>query len=430
LCYTVTVNKIKNLPPHYRWNFLVFVVDVISFKAAFAFVDPNSVLPAFVRQFTDWAPVIGLVTTVVNGFWLLPQLLVARLINDRPYKKPYLLAGLIGRASFWVVALALWMGLARHSTAILILFFVCVAFFTASDGFTTVAWFDVLARAIPLRRRGRLLGTAQAIGGLAGAGVGVLIGLILGSPSLFFPANYALIFFLAGVAFIPSVIALTTLREPPPEENSVETNGLAKNGWLIPLRDPAFRRVMGCRMLIGMIALATPFYVVHASDVLHLSDSAVGSFVAAQTLAVVVAGPLLGMVSERWGPQYVIRIGGVGAAVAPLFALATHLVKSDWMVQAYPFVYAALGFTQSSWILGFFNYLLEIAPADLRPLYVGLGSTIMGALTLVPIVGGWLLETTSYTALFGVTAALMLLGTLFSLRLGPPSRIALTEEPL
>jgi MFS family permease len=181
-------------------------------------------------------------------------------------------------------------------------------------------------------------------------------------------------------------------------------------------------------MLIGMIALATPFYVVHASDVLHLSDGAIGSFVAAQTLAVVVAGPLLGMVSERWGPQYVIRIGGVGAAAAPLFALMTHLVSSDWMIRAYPFVYAALGFTQSSWILGFFNYLLEIAPTDRRPLYVGLGSTIMGTLTLVPILGGWLLEMTSYTVLFGVTAALMLLGTLFSLRLTPPLQIAPAED--
>jgi MFS family permease len=421
---------IKTLPPHYRWNFLVFTVDFVFFKIAFSFVDPNSVLPAFVCQFTDSAPLIGLVTTIYNGCWLLPQLLTARLINDKPRKKPYLLTGLVGRASFWVVALALWVGLARHSTAMLILFFACLGFFTASDGFTSVAWFDILARAIPLARRGRLLGMAQAIGGLAGTGVGVLIGLILDSPRLSFPANYALIFVLASVAFIPSIVALATMREPPPEGTCMETNSLARGGWSSPLRDPAFRRLMLCRVLIGMIALATPFYVVHASDVLHLSSRAIGSFVAAQTLAAVVAGPLLGLVSERWGPRYVIRIGGVGAAAAPLFALVTHLVKSGWMIQAYPFVYAALGFTQSSWILGFFNYLLEIAPTGRRPLYVGLGSTIMGALTLVPIVGGWLLEATSYTTLFGVTAALMLLGILFSLRLMPPSRVAPVEESL
>jgi MFS family permease len=425
----LAVNRhIKNLPPHYRWNFLVFIVDAVSYKTAFSFFDPNSVLPAFVSHFTSSAPVIGLVTTIFNGCWLLPQLLIARLINDKPRKKPYLLAGLSGRLSFWVVALALGAGLARHSTAMLILFFACLGLFAASDGFASVAWFDILARAIPAARRGRLLGASQATGGLAGAGAGVVVGLILGSSSLFFPANYTLIFALAGLLFIPSAIALATLREPPPEDLGVETNGLARDGWSSPLRNPAFRRLMVCRILIGMIALATPFYVVHASDVLHLSDRAIGSFVAAQTLAGVVAGPLLGLVSERWGSRYVIRIGGIGAAAAPLFALLADQVNSGWMIQAYPFVYAALGVTQSSWVLGFFNYLLEIAPVDRRPLYIGLGSTIMGGLTLVPILGGWLLEATSYAALFGVTAALMLLGTLFSLRLMPPSQIALAED--
>jgi len=386
------------LPPHYRWNF-----------------------PAFVGQLTDSAPLIGLVDTVFRGGWLLPQLAVAHLINDKPRKKPYMVAGLSGRILLWVIALALWAGLARHPTAMLILFFTCFWLFASSDGVVSVAWFDIIARAIPLKRRGRLMGMGQFIGGLAGIGIGALVGLILDRRP--FPDSYAILFTLAGAALVPSVIALISIREPPPESASPEANGQAKGSWLrLLVTDPAFRHLMICRMLIGMMALATSFYVVHAADVLHLPQSVIGQFVVAQTVAGVVASAVLSLVNERWGPRYVIRTASAAAVIGPLFALAAHLAGGGWLVQAYPFVYVALGVVNSAWMLGFFNYLLEIAPEGMRPAYIGLGNTIMGVLTLVPMAGGWLLETTSYTTLFSVTAAIVAIGFLFTLRLKPPQQ--------
>ncbi len=418
-----------SLPPHYRWNFAAFLVDYVCFGVAFAFINPNSVMPVFVRQLTTSAPVIGLVGTVFNGGWLLPQLAVARLINDKPRKKPYMIAGLGGRTLLWVIALALWAGLAHHPTAMLILFFACLGLFTASDGVASVAWLDIMARAIPLKQRSRLMGIGQVISGLAGIGVGALVGLILDQRP--FPDDYALLFTLAGVALIPSVIALILIREPPPENVSPGTNDRAKDRWLkLLVTHPAFRRLMVCRILVGMMGLAVPFYVVHAADVLHLPQSAVGGFVVAQTLAGVIASAVMGLVSERWGPQYVARIGSAAAVTGPLFALAVHLAGGGWLAQGYPFVYVSLGVVNSAWMLGFFNYLLEIAPQGMRSAYVGLGNTTMGVLTLVPMAGGWLLEATSYSTLFGVTAAAVAAGFLLTLGLKPPQRAAPVEDQL
>jgi hypothetical protein len=87
--------------------------------------------------------------------------------------------------------------------------------------------------------------------------------------------------------------------------------------------------------------------------------------------------------------------------------------------RAYPVVYVALAAYQSSIMLGYYNYLLEIAPDGMRPSYVGLGNTVVGVLTLAPTIGGWLLEATSYTVLFGVAAGLASLGTLMALGLEP-----------
>jgi hypothetical protein len=179
--------------------------------------------------------------------------------------------------------------------------------------------------------------------------------------------------------------------------------------------------------LIEMMALALPFYVTHATDVLNLSDSVLGSFVAAQALARAMAGFLFGLLSERQGPRYVIWIGSAAAVSGPLFALGVHISSVGWLGAAYPFVFVTLGFVQASYMLGFFNYLMEIAPGDLRPVYVGFQNTVIGLLMLVPIIGGWLLDATSYTVLFGLTTAVAALGFLFAMRLEPCPRVSITE---
>jgi len=423
------------LPPHYRWNFVAFMVDYICFGLALTFASFSTVMPSFVGELTDSAPVIGLVDTVFNACWLLPQLGIARVINDKPRRKPYMVAGLGGRVMFLVIALALWAGLARYPTAMLIVFFVCLGLFSLSDGLTSVAWFDIIARAIPLRRRGRLVGLSQVISGLAGAGVGVLVGQVLEQQP--FPGNYALLFALASAVLAPAAIALSLIREPPIEDDDPpadeQTQAQEKSNWAEILDNPAFRRVIACRILVGMMGLCTSFYVVYAADELHLPKSIIGTFVIAQTLSKVVASAVMGVFSERRGPRYVARIGSAAAMAGPLFALVVHIAATrspgaSWLVRAYPFVYVAIGVVYSTWMLGFTNYLLEIAPDKMKPAYVGLGNTILGVLTLTPMIGGWLLQATSYTVLFGTAAAITAVGFLLTLGLKPPRAPTLANQ--
>lgn len=429
-------NSPHAVPRYYRWNFVAFIVDYVFFGVALSFARVDSVLPAFVQHFTRSAPIIGLVSTVWNGCWLLPQLFAANWINDKPRKKPYLLLGLTGRVGFWIVSLALWLGLAGTPRLLLTIFFACLGLFTLLDGLASVAWFDMLARAIPVKRRGRLIGVGQVLSGVAGLGVGWVISEILASPRWPFPRDYGLIFLLAGVAFVPSTVALFALREPTAESNGLPEADKSRNGWIKPVvQDAVFRRLMVCRLLVGMISLVSPFYVVHATDVLDLPQVVVGGFVAAQQVAGVLSGVLLGLVSDRWGSWHAIRIGSAVSIVGPLFALVAHVADGEVLIRAYPLVYVALGVYQSSTMLGFYNYLLEIAPEARRSSYIGLGNTIMGVLTLAPTLGGWLLEATSYTALFGITAALLFLGFLVAMRLSPVSGpvegpvLARTDQP-
>lgn len=415
----------ETLPLHRRWNFFAFLVDYACFGVAFAFVSRDSVMPSLVRQLTGSAPVIGLVSTVFMGGWRLPQLLGARLIANKPRKKPYMLAGLLGgRLTLWVIAFALWAGLGRSPTLMLALFFTCLGVYALASGFSSVAWFDIMARAIPPKQRGLLMGLSQVISGVMGIGVGVLVGRILGSPNVPFPSNYALLFGIASVIMLFSSIALALVREPVMTTAELGAGGLPSGGELrLLFADRAFSRVVLCRILVAMVSLASPFYVVHAVDVLDLPQSVVGQFVMAQTLGRVATSGLLGMVVGRRGPRIVIRVGSLIAMAGPLFALVVHLAGAERLAGAYPIVFVALGAVHSIWMMGFFNYLLEIAPEGMRPYYIGASSTIMGLLTLVPMLGGVLLEATSYPVLFSVTAVLMAVGFLVSMTLRQPQSV-------
>jgi MFS family permease len=416
----------ETLPPHYRRNFAALLVDYFTFGIAMNFFNPNSLLPAFVGELTDSAFIIGSVSSAFSGSWLLPQLVAARIINDKPRKKPYLLSGISGRVMFWIIALGLGLGLGQKSpAAMLALFFTCLIAWAASDGVASVAWFEIMAAAIPSNRRGRLLGTAQVLSSLGGIGAGILIGQIL--THLSFPGNYTLTFALASTLLIPSTIALITLREVPsdiPQEETsepIEKQPSSKHliTWLrLPFTNPSFRHVMICRIMVGMMGLATPFYVQHATKELLLPQGIIGTFVIAQTVAGVAASAILGWTCEHKGTQHVIRIGSAAAIMCPLFALATHIVGSH-LAFAYPLAYVFLGIINSTWVMGFFNYLLEIAPEGMRPTYIGISNFVMGILTLVPMLGGWLLEITSYTVLFGTATVLVTVGFLLSLGLKP-----------
>jgi len=413
------------LPPHFRFNFTALMVDYVAFSVGFSIISVSTVLPAFVRTLTDSQPLIGLVGTLFSAGWFLPQLGAAALMSGKPRKKPFMLVAVyLERPIFLLVAVALWAGLASRPSAMLAVFFTAVALFTILDGIASVAWFDILARTIPLARRGRLVGGSQLISGLLGIGVGLLVGHILESPALPYPHNYALLFALSSVVHFPSLIALTLLREPQKAagESHASLAEFTRKLGQVWRGEPDFRRLLGFRWLVGLMGLATPFYILHATEVVGLPEAATGWFVSATMAGGVVASLWLGWLSERKGPRPVIWATGLTALLMPLLALLIHFVPLPGLEQAYVLIYFLYGMNNNLWMLGPTNYVLEMASEEQRVLYVGLYNTL--GLVLVPssVLGGFLLQATSYPALFACTTLGVAAGLLLSLGLREPQR--------
>lgn len=66
----------------------------------------------------------------------------------------------------------------------------------------TIVWWDVLAKAIPSSRRGRVLGFSTALDGAISIGAGLLIAYLLGDSGPGFPTAYTILFAAAGGCFV------------------------------------------------------------------------------------------------------------------------------------------------------------------------------------------------------------------------------------
>jgi MFS family permease len=174
-------------------------------------------------------------------------------------------------------------------------------------------------------------------------------------------------------------------------------------------------------------SLASSFYVVHATSAMQLPPAAIGLFAGAFTIGTTLAGLGLGPVADRHGSHRVVQVATWSQVFVPVLALLLHFgVFGESKQLTYLVLYVLLGLFDGSLVMGFLNYVLEIAPAGQRPNYMGLTNTLSGLLILMPLLGGWILEVGSYPLLFGLAAAGTLLSALMALRLSAPPRAAHT----
>ncbi|CAG0934613.1 hypothetical protein TFLX_03587 [Thermoflexales bacterium] len=402
-------------------NTTASMIDSGGFGAALGFIGYSTVLPTMALALTQSEPFVGLITTIYTGLWLLPQLPVGRRLAGRPYNKPVLVKlAFFSRISLAFFALALALNL--NTTALAIMLPVALIIFRGLDAGAAVAWFDVISKMFPPYIRGKILGWTQSAAFAAQFLSSFVVAWALGMSGPAFPYNYALLVGLAAFCVMLSWAALTFFIEPRSEtqQNVSAQLNLRQHVGSILKADRAFRLNALGRILIGGIGFAMPFYVVHATEVLHVPKDNVGLFLAAQTIGGVTSSLILGSISQKRGAHIVMRIAMLLALIPPLLALLLNLFARESVTLATmgtALIFVALGATDGSFLLGFLQHVLDIAPPGERTAYTGLSNTIGGLTVIAPTIGGLLLRATTFPTLFIVTMLAPLVGLLVVLRI-------------
>lgn len=401
------------------------MTDSGAFGSALGFMGYSTVLPNLAILLTNSEPLVGLINMLWMGMWLLPQLAAGRWMANRPRKLPVLLgSAVIGRSSVLLFAIAL--ALKLDLTLLFVLMTLMVVVFRGLDGVSAVAWFDIVSKAIPPAIRGRILGWLQAIAFVLQFMVSFVVTWALGRAGPAFPSNYALLIGLAAVGLLVSTAALLFIREPHGDvSNNVSgTMKIGAHARHILKHDRAFRQSSIARVLSGGVALAIPFYAVHAIKYLSLPENLLGAFLAAQTIGGVVSALITGAVSERYGSRIVIRITLCLAMIPPALGVVLNLIGPGGgalLTVGNILIFAAIGATDGSFLLGFLQYIMEIAPDVERTAYTGLANTIGGVTVVASLIGGVLLQATSYPVLFIAAAAGPAIGLVVAWSLPKPA---------
>lgn len=410
----------QELPSAYRRNFWCLAMDFCFFGIAMAFFGPTTVIPGFLSSLGASSAVIGLLASLQHAGWLLPQLIAARYLADKPYKKPYILVpAAISRSLILVLAGATWALGARSPGLTVGVTLMIFSVFWVGDGLGSLAWFDFLSKAIPPHRRGRLTSVGQILSGVFGFAAGFVVEWMLGNSGPLFPNNYAWLFFLGfamlalsftAVAFGVEQPGVTGTRVPSWREYAPQL-------WRVLKHDRPFRRYLIARQVFGLNGLASPFYITYALEKLGLPAQVAGRYTSVGVLGAITAAAFFGWANEHRGTRFAARVSVLVTAAVPTLALLiprlfSNPVRLAW---GYGLVFLALQASMSGYLPAWTAFVLEWAPEQERPLYVGLTNTLNGVTAAFSIIGGLILAWTkqNYEILFIITA----IGTLATLPL-------------
>ena len=422
----VAQNEIQaQAPPpwYYRRNAWAFALDMGLFHVGMNFIGSTTVLPSFIAMLSSSEVVVGLASGIMSGAWMLPQLFVAGYVARLRRKKPLIVrTAFLTRPIFLIMALVTWLFGISAPTLTLVVTLFCVAAYFSFDALVSLPWFDLMARGLPPRRRGRVQGIAQAIGGIGGIGAGILVRYVLSDASPWaFPANYAVLFIVGTAVFMLSALSLSFIHEPelPPSDGAPP--GLLQLLASLPrviAQDRPFVWLLAVRILSGFVAVANAFYVLNATRNLGFSLQDTGLFISAQVIGQVGSGLMIGLVQDRWGPLVHIRLNTLISGLPPLLALLAGLFAGGPAVlYLYLLIYFFLGVYMGSIGWPFFNWIMEHAEESRRPLYIGATNTLGGLLMLAPVLGGWIVKSVSYPAVFAAAAVVAMVSVALSSRL-------------
>jgi MFS family permease len=405
-----TVNRavVKNA----NWNFGVNLLDITFFTLGLSLVARDTVMPVLVSHLTASKFAIGLIPAIFSLCFYLPQLLIANFSERLRYKKPFTLwlGGLGERGGYLLIGLSIWLFAKTAPTLALVLFFVFLALSAMSSGTATPAWFDMIAKVIPVNRRGLWSGLSHSLGALMGIVGALFVGRILETHA--YPNNFALLFFVTYGLLMISFVGLALNREPP-SERVKEPVSLARYFRQLPeilRRDHNYLRFLLSRTTVQLGAMATGFFMVYGTERFHIDGAGVGLLTAVLVGSSAVMNLVWGFVGDRLGHKLVLVCAAFAIMLAALSAWLA--VSQTWLILTFILVgvYAA-----GDGVSGF-NIILEFCAPEDRPTYIGLTSTLLAPmLTVAPLIGGWLAVTVGYSGLFLTALAIGSLGFLFML---------------
>lgn len=396
-------------------NFIFNICSGAASKLAEQVAGPNLILPWLFQLLGTPVWMFGFLMPIKQSFSLLPQMVVAGQLRQLAKRKWVWVGSAMIQALclLLMVPAALWLSPTSAGFSLLGLLVV----FSIASGTASVAFQDVLGKTIGKGRRGRLLARRALVGGLLTTVVGILLNRYRTAQLDLTPVLMLLL--VAAVLWGLSAFFFALIREfPGAVQGGRNAISETQAGLQLFRQCSGFRRFLKARSLLLSVELATPFFVLHAGQLLQLKVQNVGSLIIAVGVSQILSSPFWGRMADQTSKK-VMALSSLIAFVAALLALLlTYVPVPSFQYVGYLLVFVLIGLAEAGVRLGRKTYLVDAVPSDERATYTAFSNSFVGAIAIVSGLTGLVAQWLGASAMIAVIAIFMLLG-LFACRQMP-----------
>ena len=390
-------------------NFAANLTHGVFGMTGFRLIYAPTIIPAYIHLLTGSSAAVGVGTALLQLGSTVSPIASSAHVESRNLIMPYAVRiGTLMRTMVLGLALAAWLLTGGWLLAVTFALFLALGFFSGAQ---RVAFQMLMAKVIPIRRRGRLQGIRNFAGGIIAAGLAWFAGNVLIEREVL-GNGYATTFLLAFVLTSIGLVALQLMiREPdapatrspmPWRERVREFPALLKNA--------DFRHFLIAQAFATGGRVGMPFWTIYVGDRLGLSGALIGglslAFLGADTLSNIGWGQL----GDRFGFRAVYL-----AALAATLAGVGLLVLGTGPVLLYG-AFAMMGIGSSGWQMASATMVLEFGEHVDIPMRLGFATTVEGAVAAIgPLMAGASVALFGYAPLLVATFAALLVAMLIAL---------------
>jgi MFS family permease len=365
-----------------RRNFIAHFFHGMLGMTGFRLIYAPTFMPTYIHRLTGSDALVGLGSALLQLGATISPIFSASRFETKERILPYAIrTGTMMRVMILGMALAGWF-LSGDVLLIvtLALFFLLGAF----NGTQRVAFQMLMAKVIPLQRRGRLQAYRNVTGGIIAAALSYAAGRwLIGGNVL--GNGYATTFF---VAFVLTSMGLTVLRlwmvEPVPVTVRAPMKFVDRvRTFPQLLEDRGYRWFIVAEACCVAARIGTPFYILYAGQQLGLSGTVIGELSLAYLGADTASNLLWGNLGDRTGYRSTFVLAAAIWAGAIVLLLTVH---HPWAVFV---AFCGLGAGASGYQMSQQTMVLEFGERADVAMRLALSTTIEGTISAIgPLIGG------------------------------------------
>ncbi len=384
-----------------RRNYLAHFSHGMFGMTGFRMIYAPTFVPAYLYMLTGSSVLVGLSQALQQVGAVLSPLLSASEIEDKKRILPNAMRnGTMMRVQLLGLALSGWFLPATWLVPATMLFLFLLGYYSGAQ---RVSFQMLMAKVIPLQKRGRLQGYRNLAGGGIAAALSWWAGSLLIEKNIL-GNGYATTFMLSFVLTSIGLAMLALFIREPDNHRARPPMRLTDRLRELPglLSEPNYRNFLIAQLLTTAGRIAVPFCILHAGDVMHIDGKALGLF----SLAFLGADTLSNLVWGALGDRKGFRLVYILSNIIWLGAFALMLMANDQSDFVLGFI--ALGAAICGYSLSQQTLVLEFGSREDTPMRLALSTTAETSVAAIgPVIGGIIAAVYGFVPLIWISICLV-----------------------